>query len=948
MKDVSAILEDDGDIIRSVSVEKHVALDSTTPEELRQQSVEEKNKYKALKAEGKSEEALKAFKRSKELERQAGALEIARRKRSKMASSKASVSHVADNTQNRDESKEPSSQKNLVAKKGKEEKVDLASELRELGWSDEDIHVADKKPEKLSLEGELSNLIGEIMPKPSNGRKTTAIDKSEVTALKRKALTLKREGKLAEAKEELKRAKILEKQLEEQELLGEAEESDDELSVLIRGMDDDPQDGLLMDDAKIPAVNFEDILGASDDFAVDGNFEVTEDDMNDPDLAAALQSVGWAEDDRDEQADQGSLQEKVLTLKREALLQKRAGNVVEAKSLLKEAKELERDLEATKSDPRNLGTESKQKFSLSQVSETSKVVAESVDLYVKPAPKSKMAIQKELLAIKKKALALRREGKLSEAEEELKKGKILEQQLEEMENASKIPVTKSDKKNLEAIPAQVDFAEEGVEAQVTDQDMKDPALLSVLKNLGWNEDDDENGEPLRNNPLQNSPPVISWKATKSKGEIQKELLALKRKALALRREGRTEEAEAELEKAKVLEKQMAEMEVSSNTNSGEEELHSSGLLAPQKKHNNQEAANQGEVESHISGKSVLLAEESSREHLIPSIQSSQSSNLLDVLALSSGKTVQSSTEETVHKETHQRIKSTKEERIGGDNEVLLQTAPESQLLQQKEAIVAGIRDKVAAEVEEKVTHGNETLKEQILSHKRRAVALKREGKLAEAREALRQAKLLEKSLEDGQEASVGNKEAPPSASVGSPSSIKQDVEPKQSHKPISSRDRFKIQQESLSHKRNALKLRREGKVAEAEAEFELAKALESQLEESEAQSSSKSEVVDDAAVEDLLDPQLLSALKSIGWQDSDIVAKPSEKAEAKQSVAKSGNSNVERINLGNPNVERTNLEEQIKAEKLRALNLKRAGKQAEALEALRAAKRLEKKLASLG
>ncbi|CAB4306065.1 unnamed protein product [Prunus armeniaca] len=45
-------------------------------------------------------------------------------------------------------------------------------------------------------------------------------------------------------------------------------------------------------------------------------------------------------------------------------------------------------------------------------------------------------IQKELLGLKKKALALRREGRLDYAEEELKKGSILEHQLEEIENGS--------------------------------------------------------------------------------------------------------------------------------------------------------------------------------------------------------------------------------------------------------------------------------------------------------------------------------------------------------------------------------------------------------------------------------------------------------------------------------------------------------------------------------
>ncbi|VVA93795.1 unnamed protein product [Arabis nemorensis] len=83
---------------------------------------------------------------------------------------------------------------------------------------------------------------------------------------------------------------------------------------------------------------------------------------------------------------------------------------------------------------------------------------------------------------------------------------------------------------------------------------------------------------------------------------------------------------------------------------------------------------------------------------------------------------------------------------------------------------------------------------------------------------------------------------------------------------MSSRDRFKLQQESLSHKREAMKLWREGKMEEAEAELEIAKTLEAQLED--ATSSSKSEQMDDVAVEDFLDPQLMSALKAIGLDSS--------------------------------------------------------------------------------
>ena len=57
---------------------------------------------------------------------------------------------------------------------------------------------------------------------------------------------------------------------------------------------------------------------------------------------------------------------------------------------------------------------------------------------------------------------------------------------------------------------------------------------------------------------------------RSKAEIQRELLGLKRKAIALRRKGETEEAEELLRMAKTLEDQMTELEapkkeVESNT-----------------------------------------------------------------------------------------------------------------------------------------------------------------------------------------------------------------------------------------------------------------------------------------------------------------------------------------------------------------------------------------------
>ena len=251
-----------------------------------------------------------------------------------------------------------------------------------------------------------------------------------------------------------------------------------------------------------------------------------------------------------------------------------------------------------------------------------------------------------------------------------------------------------------------------------------------------------------------------------------------------------------------------------------------------------------------------------------------------------------------------------------------------------------------------------TLRQDILAHKRKAVALKREGKLTEAREELRHAKLLEKHLEkDNPETKTSsspetktssNPETKTSSSDVSVStsnvpSVGQKVSglSNNSQKPLTCRDRFKLQQESLGHKRQALKLRREGRVAEAEAEFELAKALETQLEELSGHDAASSSVVgveDDVGVDDILDPQLLSALKAIGIEETNVVSRGPERPQpSKLNFDKDKNSNQDRIQL----------EEQIKAEKVKAVNLKRSGKQAEALDALRRAKLFEKKLNAL-
>ncbi|CAD6234651.1 unnamed protein product [Miscanthus lutarioriparius] len=929
-----------------------------TPEELRQQAVEEKKRYKTLKSEGKPDEALRVFKHGKELERQAAALELELRKSRRMATKAPNVA-AAVSTPTTDNFDESETKRYSAGKRVKKEKNDLASELRDLGWSDADLR-DETKAAPMSVEGELSQLLREVAPKSSEGKKTGGIDKSQVNALKRQALLLKREGRLAEAKEELKKAKILEKQLEEQEILGEAEDSDDDLAAIIRNMDDDKHDDIWMDDPNFPVFNFEQIMGASNDLAIDGYFDVTDDDMNDPDMAAALKSFGWSEED-DKQlehhepvssSNQDVLKEQVFALKKEAVANRRSGNVAEAMTLLKKAKLLEKDLETEEPESKVASPEG-QKTMLAEDVTFAGTTARSVLVH-----RSKLAIQRELLALKKKALALRREGKVDESEEELKKGSILEKQLEELENASKPPVAKETRNFASNPPYKVEppslnLADDGCEPEVTDNDMEDPALLSMLKNMGW-EDVDTDSAKTNDKPLISSH-LVTQKSSKAKVQLQKELLGIKRKALALRREGKNIEAEEELDKAKVLEQQLAEIEESNNSTA------SQGVTTA----GHQIIENKFDVQ-HVSSIDATVPTSSVTKMKwddMLQVHGSEPGISMDTLGDSPSKL---QVETTGSKQIHVAKESS-----DGASSALSWPAYTNSVGSEKGSHSPS---ELRVGKEPHKTHGDDILTDEILFHKRKAVAFKREGKMAEAREELKLARLLEKHLEGAQQDSMDGSDncitpAGEQSTVvqqRASSSIQTDgvasAPPAQAskstrhQKAMSSRDCLKIQRESLAHKRNALKLRREGKIAEADAEFELAKELESQLEESDNQGSSsggKSGEPNNAMVEDLLDPQIMSALKSIGWSDMDLSMQSSSAQPPKPPQTSKGQP-PQKVEVkptitvtSKPQNERSQLEEQIKVEKQKALNLKREGKQTEALEALRSAKRLEKKLSSL-
>lgn len=871
-------------IVRNLSHDKSTDMStetgSATPADMRQQALLEKQKYKTLKAEGKPEEALKAFKKGKELERQAAALEITLRKLSKKA---LSSSNIDDIQQNKDEAKASGLKNKLPSQKSRGTN-DLSAELKELGWSDLDLHDAEKKPGTMSLEGELSSLLREVSQKPDKEKRIGSTDKSEVIAHKKRALELKRAGNLVEAKEELKRAKILERKIEEEELLGGSDDSDDELSSLVRSMDADEHADFSGAYNSNLNFGFDQLIGMADDIAIDGKFEITDDDMNDPEIFSALKSLGWEEDavdseDLDSHAapiKRESLVTEIQTLKREALNQKRAGNTADALALLRKAKLLEKELEnsdAHESDLMNEGSAISRKGALVESVEESSFSsrASANDAGPKTAPKSKLMIQKDLLALKKKALALRREGKLDESDEELRKAKVLEEQLEDMNKAPSVPQPSIGNRQSYNVQATPDYGEE---EEVTDQDLHDPSYLSLLKNLGW-EDDNSADAPstLKENnwsdkhiggpsTTQSAVNVEARTSKKSKSEIQRELLTLKRKARTLRHQGEDEEAEEVLNKARLLEEQLNESEepirIDNSFENKEGNASSDALL---------NATSSSQVDPHNS-----RAEDSK-------------------------------------KLVKEEIRVEKPDKLPHQNE-------KPQELHASQPTVSQ-------------PHSSSSLQQEILAHKRKAVAFKRDGKLAEAKEELRQAKLLEKRSEEVPQTTTNSSDT----SASDVSSVdKEAASPSSVSKPLSSRERFKLQQEALGHKRQAFKLRREGKTAEADAEFELAKAIESRLQESNPHDSA--EAADDVSIEDFLDPQLMSALQSIGLDDSQTKPKAIERPEPTK------------INT-DTNTERSQLVEQIKAEKVKAVNLKRSGKQAEALDALRQAKLYEKKLQSL-
>lgn len=179
----------------------------------------------------------------------------------------------------------------------------------------------------------------------------------------------------------------------------------------------------------------------------------------------------------------------------------------------------------------------------------------------KPAESTAPDLKQQILAQKRKALAFKREGKIAEARAELAEAKKLEQQLENVGSAiAPSPLAQAPVKAPIKAPAKVpepafDVGDGNVEedeekVEVTDQDMRDPEMMAALRAMGFGDDESamsHEAVSAKPNPVEEA-------------SLKQQILGIKRQALALKREGRIDEARETLRSSKVLEQQLEDLQ----------------------------------------------------------------------------------------------------------------------------------------------------------------------------------------------------------------------------------------------------------------------------------------------------------------------------------------------------------------------------------------------------
>lgn len=845
---------------------------------------------------------------------------------------------------------QPPAQVSVPALDVNDDKVEESEEVVEV--TEEDMHDPEMMAQLRAMgfgdESTSSHETVTIVTK-DNSVKKAALNQ-EILGLKRQALALKREGRTDEAREVLREAKILEQQVQDLQAVSQRQEEASALIMESRAVRRGVQPPLVLSEAL-----------SLDDEGEEEDVEVDNADLVDPAIAAALAAMGWQDDPTDQPLELSAIVSKDDEPNRRAAV---VSDLV-PESLKPVGESQPQKVESMKSDVKAIEPkETEPTYNAS--AEVLSVPATSNPMY---SNKTKSQLQQELLGRKRRALALKREGKSDEARIELQEAKIIEQKIAELDKGpAAIPLTVAEpnppaasvqhlKQVLESAPPVYfdDLPIDGVE--VTDDDMQDPALLAALASVGW-QGDAEVRVPSKSAPI--------LKKNSATGEMEPVEGNVKSSGIKAQTGKGVEKLEMVLESDwGVPRKKTGKGTVSKGTS--KEKLDSS--------HNEGETffeGEYGEIGQTLDLVPPIL------DHTVPkdSAAPSQQHNFWFMDLLTGDRTKSNASKE----QADRVILPPLTQSIPKPPERVLSSLPSA-----KPAEVPVTKAAVSPQP------ATLNLPQEILAHKRKALALKREGKAAEAREELRKAKLLEKQMVQheseptvlrsaltsagtGDASARNNAEAVPVSTTVTRAKIEPSIPVKTSspskvsdHKGEmqkqvrQTKDRMKLQQESLAHKRKAMGLRREGKIDEADAEYELAKNLEKQMEELDPMHGK--DLGDVAGVDDLLDPQLLAALKSVGFKEGELAGASRPKGPVNPLAAVTGQTRCEvgsssRTSLGGAvaasnvtggavEAEKKQLEEQIRAQKLQAVQLKRAGKQGEALEKLRASKLLEKRLLAL-
>eukprot|EP00850_Spirogloea_muscicola_P017176 SM000145S00793 [mRNA] locus=s145:177030:180900:+ [translate_table: standard] len=324
--------------------------------------------------------------------------------------------------------------------------------LAELGWSDAD--VSRSAPPRSDASA----------PSTGHGSSSRGGDhlRSKAMAAKKAALAFKREGRAADALAEMKRAKQLEAEADEADILGAGDDEEgnddggdnvDDLEKLLgldqpgkaSGADDSYFANLqglpqldLRNLAAIGIGDTEDDDVGSKGNSVDLDENVDEQDLDDPQMVAALREMGWEDD----------------------------------APLVKMATGQGGPMAATASAPE------------------APVLTESM-------------MEEELGACRQRAIALKREGRATEALAEMRRAKALEmalaeghqkQQQQQQQQPAPVakPTTSGSHRDTGGSDMSVDDNNDDNDIDVTDDDLNDPDMAAALADLGWSKDADEN------------------------------------------------------------------------------------------------------------------------------------------------------------------------------------------------------------------------------------------------------------------------------------------------------------------------------------------------------------------------------------------------------------------------------------------------------------------------